>query len=135
MWIEAIEKLFAKLQKDSFPINEIKAISVSGQQHGLVCLDKRGNLSRAKSKLWNDFTTQQECDLLTSAIGGQRQMINEVGNTQRTGYTASKIYHFFRHEPEAFNKTATVFLVHNYINWYLTGGKNGGVRVMEPGDS
>jgi len=135
MWIEAIEKLFSQLKKQDFPINEIKAISVSGQQHGLVCLDKQGNLSRAKSKLWNDFSTQEECDLLTQAMGGQAHMINEVGNSQRTGYTASKIYHFARHEPQAFNKTATVFLVHNFINWYLTGGKNGGVRVMEPGDT
>lgn len=62
-------------------------------------------------------------------------MIDEVGNSQRTGYTAGKIYHFSRHEPEAFNRTTTLFLVHNYINWYLTGGENNGVRVMEPGDT
>ncbi len=61
-------------------------------------------------------------------------MISEVGNSQRTGYTAAKIYHMARHEPEAFARTSTCFLVHNFINWYLTGGPDGGVRVMEPGD-
>lgn len=135
MWLDALQLLFERLRLTSLPINQIKVISVSGQQHGLVCLDQDGNLSRSQSKLWNDFSTRSECDLLTGAVGGVEQMIAEVGNTQRTGYTAAKIYHFVRHEPEAFNRTATCFLVHNYINWYLTGGKNDGVRVMEPGDT
>ena len=135
MWIDALEMLFSRLAKSSLPIYNIKSISVSGQQHGLVCLDEKGNLLRSKSKLWNDFSTQKECDLLTDAVGGHSQMIAEVGNTQRTGYTASKIYHFARHEPDAFQKTRTLFLVHNFVNWYLTGGKDNGVRVMEPGDT
>ncbi len=135
MWIGAIELLFDRLKKTSFPFYEIKAISVSGQQHGLVCLDQQGNLSRTRSKLWNDFSTRDECDFLTEAAGGVAQMIAEVGNTQRTGYTASKILHFARHEPAHFERTATCFLVHNFVNWYLTGGKNNGVRVMEPGDT
>ncbi|UCE07805.1 MAG: hypothetical protein JSW07_07170 [bacterium] len=135
MWIDAIDRLFDRLKKTSLAIHEIKAISVSGQQHGLVCLDQQGNLSRSRSKLWNDFSTQQECELLTEAVGGVEQMIAEVGNTQRTGYTAPKIFHFVRHEPEAFDRTTTCFLVHNFINWYLTGGKKNGIRVMEPGDT
>ena len=135
MWIDAIELLFDRLKKASVPPHEIKAFSVSGQQHGLVCLDQEGNLSRSRSKLWNDFSTREECELLTDAVGGVEQMIAEVGNTQRTGYTASKIFHFARHEPEAFARTTTCFLVHNFINWYLTGGKNNGVRAMEPGDT
>jgi len=135
MWIDALNMLFARLAKSNVPVSRIKAISVSGQQHGLVCLDEEGNLSRKRSKLWNDFSTQEECDLLTDAVGGISNMIEEVGNSQRTGYTAAKIFHLVRHEPENYAKTATLFLVHNFVNWYLTGGKNNGVRVMEPGDT
>ncbi len=135
MWIEALELLFKRLKESNIPQENIRAISVSGQQHGLVAIDAEGNLTRKTSKLWNDFSTQEECDLLTKAVGGISNMIEEVGNSQLTGYTASKIYHFVRNEPEAYKKTTTLFLVHNYINWYLTGGKNGGVRVMEPGDA
>jgi len=58
-------------------------------------------------------------------------MIEEVGNSQRTGYTAAKIFHLVRHEPEMFANASVLFLVHNYINWYLSGG----VCVMEPGDT
>ena len=135
MWLDALELLFQRLKNTAFNFQQIKSLSVSGQQHGLVCLDREGNLSRPRSKLWNDFSTKAECDLLTESVNGIDAMIREVGNSQRTGYTAPKIYHFVRHEPDAFRTTATIFLVHNFINWYLTGGKNAGVRVMEPGDT
>lgn len=135
MWIEALEMLFQRLQDSDIEMSAIRAISVSGQQHGLVTLDESGELTRDRSKLWNDFSTEEECQLMTEAVGGVDEMIKEVGNSQRTGYTAAKIFHMARHEPKAFEKTSTCFLVHNYINWYLTGGVNGGVRVMEPGDT
>jgi len=130
MWIDALNLLFQRLEASNVNVAEIKAISVSGQQHGLVAMDSEGNLSRPTSKLWNDFSTSDECELLTDALGGKDAMIAEVGNFQRTGYTAAKIYFLIRHEPENYQRTSTLFLVHNYVNWYLTGG----VRVMEPGD-
>jgi xylulokinase len=135
MWIEALQILFSRLEEKNVPVKRIKSISVSGQQHGLVTLDAEGNLTRKTSKLWNDFSTNNECEILTKAVGGIENMIAEVGNSQRTGYTAAKILHMARNEPDAFAKTSTCFLVHNFINWYLTGGKDGGVRVMEPGDA
>lgn len=135
MWIEALEILLQRLAQSNVNQRDILSMSVSGQQHGLVALDKEGNLSRSRSKLWNDFSTQEECDILTQKVGGLDNMVKEVSNSQRTGYTAAKIFHMYRHERENYDKTATFFLVHNYINFYLTGGKNGGVRVMEPGDT
>jgi len=135
MWIQALEVLFTRLGQSSISPAAIRCISVSGQQHGLVTLDAEGSLTRSTSKLWNDFSTEEECRILTQAVGGVDGMIAEVGNSQRTGYTAAKILHLARKEPEAFARTATCFLVHNFINWYLTGGRGGGIRVMEPGDT
>ncbi len=134
MWIEAINILFERLSKETNLICDIKAISVSGQQHGLVTITSDGSLSRPYSKLWNDFSTSEECELLSKSVGGKEKMIKMIGNTQRTGYTAPKILHLLRHEPENYRNTTTVFLVHNYINWFLTGGKNGGIALMESGD-
>jgi xylulokinase len=135
MWIDAVSTLFGKLAGSGVSSADIRCISVSGQQHGLVSLDSAGMLTRPYSKLWNDFSTQEECGILTEKTGGVKAMIREVGNSQRTGYTAPKIFHLFRHEPEAYRRTATFFLVHNFINWHLTGGRQSGVRVMEPGDT
>lgn len=131
MWIEAVDEVFGKAKTAGIPMDQIQCISVSGQQHGLVSLDADGQLTRKTSKLWNDFSTLEECDILTEKVGGLDAMVSEVGNSQRTGYTAAKIFHMVRHEPEIYAKTATLFLVHNYINFYLTGG----VRVVEPGDT
>jgi len=135
MWIEALHMVLERLKNAGINIRAVRCISVSGQQHGLVSLDAEGNLTRQRSKLWNDFDTLEECGLLTEAVGGIDRMVKEVGNSQRTGYTAAKIFHMLRNDRDAYNKTTTFFLVHNYINWYLTGGKDGGVRIMEPGDS
>jgi xylulokinase len=135
MWIDAVHAVFRKTQSAGIPLNVVRCISVSGQQHGLVSLDAQGGLTRAKSKLWNDFSTAEECAILTERVGGLDAMIAETGNSQRTGYTAAKIFHMARNEPGAFKKTTTFFLVHNFVNWHLTGGKKGGVRVMEPGDT
>ncbi len=131
MWLEAVNRTFASARAAGIPMERIRCISVSGQQHGLVALGTDGQLARNRSKLWNDFSTLEECEIMTEAVGGIDNMIAEVGNSQRTGYTAAKIFHMLRHEPEAYQKSETLFLVHNYINWYLTGG----VRIMEPGDT
>lgn len=131
MWIEAVNLLLKQLADSPVNQADILAMSVSGQQHGLVALDSDGNLSRPRSKLWNDFATQEECDMLTEKVGGLDMMVKEVSNSQRTGYTAAKIFHMYRHERDLYDATATFFLVHNYINYYLTGG----VAVMEPGDT
>lgn len=136
MWVEAVELLLTRLAAvQHIEQSRVKAVSVSGQQHGLVALDRDGKLARPHAKLWNDFSTAAECELLTERVGGKERMIVEVGNTQRTGYTAPKILHMLRHEPECYDRATTLFLVHNYINWCLTGGSNGGVAVMEPGDT
>tara|TARA_Y100000991_G_scaffold146558_1_gene110845 strand:- start:2943 stop:4508 length:1566 start_codon:yes stop_codon:yes gene_type:complete len=131
MWIDSLHLLFERLKTSSDIIQSIKSISVAGQQHGLVAIDKDGNLAKSTSKLWNDFSTAEECEILTNEIGGSEQMITEVANSQRTGYTASKIFHMYRNERELYDNTEHFLLVHNYINWYLTGGK----IAMEEGDA
>jgi xylulokinase len=135
MWIEAVDLLLGRLASAGVDPAALRCVSVSGQMHGLVALDGDGDLARPRAKLWNDFSTLEECRLLTERVGGVDAMIREVGNTQRAGYTAPKILHMLRHEPEAYRRTATFLVVHNFINWYLTGGKDGGVAVLEPGDA
>jgi xylulokinase len=135
MWTEAVELLLGRLGDAPLSQERIRCLSVSGQQHGLVALAEDGSLARPLSKLWNDYSTAEECGFLTEAVGGAEAVVAEVGNSQRTGYTAPKILHMRRHEPEAYDRVATLFLVHNFVNWHLTGGPEGGVAVMEPGDT
>ena len=131
MWIEAIHMLFQRMKNSLDIISFIKSISISGQQHGLVAINDKGELTKPTSKLWNDFSTYKECEYLTEKIGGIDRMIAEISNNQRPGYTASKIFHMYKNERKFFDDTHFFLLVHNYINWYLTGGE----IKMEDGDA
>jgi len=99
---------------------EIGGIGVSGQQHGLVCLDQNDRPVRA-AKLWNDTTTAAECDELTRKLGGTRGVLELVGNLILPGYTAPKISWLAAHEPESYARTVRMCLPHDYLNLWLTG--------------
>src|SRR5580698_10252445 len=69
---------------------EVKAIGVSGQQHGFVPMDAAGEIIRP-AKLWNDTTTAEECEEITDKLVGLKKVIAKVGNAMLPGYTAPKI--------------------------------------------
>jgi xylulokinase len=109
--------------------NEVKAIGVSGQQHGFVPLDKNGEVIRP-AKLWCDTSTAEECEEIMTKVGGLKKTISALGNAVLPGFTASKILWLKKHEAENFKKLATVLLPHDYLNFWLTGEK-----TMEYGDA
>ncbi|HWW02785.1 MAG TPA: xylulokinase [Candidatus Acidoferrum sp.] len=108
---------------------EVKAIGVSGQQHGFVPLDAKGEVIRP-AKLWCDTSTAVECDEIMEKVGGFKKTIRLLGNAVLPGFTASKILWLKKHEPENYKRLATVLLPHDYLNSWLTGEK-----VMEYGDA
>jgi xylulokinase len=108
---------------------EVKAIGVSGQQHGFVPLDEAGEVIRP-AKLWCDTSTIEECEEITKKLGGLKAAIKALGNAVLPGYTAPKILWLKKNEPENFERLATVLLPHDYLNFWLTGDK-----VMEYGDA
>jgi xylulokinase len=108
---------------------DVKAIGVSGQQHGFVPLDAQGEVIRA-AKLWCDTATAAECEEITSALGGPKKTLRALGNAVLPGFTASKILWLKNHEPANYARLATVLLPHDYLNFWLTGR-----RVMEYGDA
>lgn len=120
-WIEALEACIAELA-GRVPLGEVRGIGVSGQQHGLVVLDERDQVIRP-AKLWNDTSTQRECDDIVAACGGLEAYQREIGNSLPPGFTASKILWLKRHEPENYARIRTMFLPHDYLNFYLTGEK------------
>src|SRR2546425_568253 len=108
---------------------EVRAIGVSGQQHGFVPLDQAGEVIRP-AKLWCDTSTAAECEEITAKLGGPKAAIRAIGNAVLPGYTASKILWLKKHEPKNFHQLATVLLPHDYLNFWLTGRK-----LMEYGDA
>jgi len=109
--------------------SDVKAIGVSGQQHGFVPLDKAGEVIRP-AKLWCDTSTAAECDEIMERLGGLKATIKALGNAVLPGFTASKILWLKKHEPHHYERLATVLLPHDYLNFWLTGE-----RYMEYGDA
>src|SRR6267143_6750931 len=117
-WIEALRVAVRDATRgERF---DIGGIGVSGQQHGLVCLDRSDQPVRA-AKLWNDTTTVRECADLTRKLGGDRRVLELLGNLILPGYTAPKIAWLAAHEPDAYARTARMCLPHDYLNLWLTG--------------
>jgi xylulokinase len=126
-WLDAADKtireVVAKLR------GPVRGVGVSGQQHGFVPLDERGQVIRP-AKLWNDTSTAAECDQIMAAVGGRDRFIALTGNALPPGFTASKILWLKKHEPANFARLATVLLPHDYLNFWLTG-----IKRMEYGDA
>jgi len=108
---------------------EVKAIGISGQQHGFVPLDRNGEVIRP-AKLWCDTATAAECEEIMAKLGGFKATVRKQGLAVLPGFTASKILWLKKQEPKNFAKLATVLLPHDYLNFWLTGEK-----VMEFGDA
>src|SRR5216684_1275411 len=108
---------------------EVKAIGVSGQQHGFVPLDREGEVIRP-AKLWCDTSTSAECEEIMQQLGGLKKTIRILGNAILPGFTASKILWLKKNEPKNYQRLATVLLPHDYLNFWLTGEKS-----MEYGDA
>ena len=129
-WRDAAAKAIkTALKQAKAGAGEVKAIGVSGQQHGFVPLDQHGAVIRP-AKLWCDTSTAAECDEITGKLGGLKQTIRALGNAVLPGFTASKILWLKKHEPKNYQRLATVLLPHDYLNFWLTGEK-----VMEFGDA
>src|SRR2546425_690827 len=129
-WREATQKALRKaLALAAAHPGEVKAIGVSGQQHGFVPLDKNGQVIRP-AKLWCDTSTAAECDEIMATVGGLKATIRTMGNAVLPGFTASKILWLKKNEPKNYQRLASVLLPHDYLNFWLTGE-----RVMEYGDA
>ncbi|MBR3691830.1 MAG: xylulokinase [Clostridia bacterium] len=119
-WRDAcIAGLRAVMHESGVNKEDVAGIGLSGQMHGLVMLDKAGEVLR-RSIIWCDQRTGAECAEITRRIGAER-LIEITANPALTGFTASKILWVQKHEPEIWEKCAHVLLPKDYIRYCLTG--------------
>lgn len=129
-WVDAlVASVRGALRAADVPGASVRAIGVSGQQHGFVPLDAAGRVIRP-AKLWCDTSTAPQCAILLKRLGGLAGAIRRIGNGIPPGFTAPKILWLKQKEPRRFARLATVLLPHDYLNFWLTGEK-----TMEPGDA
>ena len=118
-WIAARDGIKSVISKSGINTKDIKGIGISGQMHGLVMLDKAGNVLR-KSIIWCDQRTAKECEEITSKVGAEK-LIQITANPALTGFTASKILWVKNNEPQIYEKCAHILLPKDFIRYKLTG--------------
>ena len=93
----------------------VDAISVGGQQHGMVAVDENG-VAVHPAKLWNDTESSPDSDALIEQLGGAGMWAAAVGSVPVAAFTITKLAWLRRTRPEVWNTVAAVMLPHDYLN-------------------
>ena len=118
-WESALDKAFT----DAGGLADVAAISIGGQQHGMVALDHNGEVIRP-ALLWNDTRSAQSARDLNSEMGGDAQAAKKVGSVLVASFTATKLRWLADNEKVNADKVAAVALPHDWLSWRLQGGKD-----------
>jgi xylulokinase len=127
-WAAALDRVILEVAA-KIDRSRVRGIGISGQQHGFVPLDEKGDVIRP-AKLWCDTSTTAECAILTRKLGGEKAAIRKAGLAFLPGFTAPKILWLKRNEPSHYRRLRHVLLPHDYLNFHLTGE-----YFMEHGDA
>lgn len=118
-WNAAVSTIRSVLEKSGVDKKDVVSLGISGQMHGLVMLDKDGNVLRP-SIIWCDQRTQAECDEIHEKVGKEK-LISITANPALTGFTLSKIMWVRKHEPQIYAKCRHILLPKDYVRYMLTG--------------
>jgi xylulokinase len=157
LWADALDAIFAALKKDGVALSEILAISGSGQQHGSVYLNEKaanalasldpkkslvenlaGVFARKTSPIWMDSSTAAECAEIRKKLGGIKFTASRTGSDTFERFTGPQIRKFYKTEPKAYDKTASIALVSSFLASLLAGkiapidhGDGAGMNLMD----
>jgi xylulokinase len=116
LWLEAFDRAVG----EAGGLDDVEAISIAGQQHGLVALDDLGAVIRP-ALLWNDTRSADSAAELNAEIGGNQAMADRTGSVLVASFTASKVRWMADHEPELAARIAALALPHDWLSWKLQG--------------
>ncbi|MFG0326784.1 MAG: xylulokinase [Phycisphaerales bacterium JB037] len=110
------------------PANDLRAIGLSGQMHGMVLLNAdtiaRGGRDADALRpaiLWNDQRTADQCAQIESVLGGRPATVAQTGNAALAGFTLPKLLWMRAHEPAVLDGAAALLLPKDFVGFCLTG--------------
>jgi xylulokinase len=112
-WWQALTEAIA----DSGGLDDVSAVSVGGQQHGMVVLDAAGRVIRP-ALLWNDTRSAAAAAALNSEFP---DLAARTGSTPVASFTSTKLRWLRDNEPENAANVAAVCLPHDWLTWRLRG--------------
>ena len=114
-WWQALQEVIAEVGG----LESFDAIGIAGQQHGMVVLDKNGEVIRP-ALLWNDTRSSNSAYSLNNEFS---DIHTRTGSKLVASFTATKLRWLKDNEPENAKKVAAVALPHDWLSWKLTGSK------------
>ncbi len=131
MWWDNAKLSLKKVMSDASVNGEdIKAIGISYQMHGLVCVDKQMQVLRP-SIIWCDSRAVPYGERVFESIGAEKclsHLLNSPGN-----FTAAKLAWVKDNEPEVFDKIYKIMLPGDYIAMRLSGVANTTISGLSEG--
>jgi xylulokinase len=118
-WWSALQTAIA----EAGGLDDVAAISVAGQQHGMVVLDEAGEVVRP-ALLWNDTRSAGAAEDLIREFGGRQAWVDAVGIVPVASFTLTKLRWLARHEPDNAARVAAVCLPHDWLTWKLSGAES-----------
>ncbi|MBT0993194.1 xylulokinase [Cellulomonas sp. DKR-3] len=115
-WWDALQTAIA----DAGGLDDVDAVSVGGQQHGMVTLDEQGEVVR-DALLWNDTRSAQAALDLIDELGGPQAWADATGSVLVASLTVTKLRWLRDAEPENAARVAAVALPHDWLTWRLAG--------------
>lgn len=126
LWWEAL----SAAMHDAGGLADVSAISIAGQQHGMVLLDSAGQVIRP-AMLWNDTRSAQSAtDLITEL--GAAELASRCGSVPVASLTITKVRWVRDHEPSHAARVAAVALPHDWLTWRLRGYGPAGESPLGP---
>ncbi|RJK96015.1 xylulokinase [Vallicoccus soli] len=129
-WGEALDAAVAA----AGGLDDVAAVAVGGQQHGMVCLDEAGEVVRP-ALLWNDTRSAGAARDLVAELGGGAAWADAVGVVPVASITVTKLRWLAEHEPAAAARTAAVCLPHDWLTHRLAGAPGLDALVTDRGDA
>jgi xylulokinase len=114
-WWTALQSAIA----DAGGIDDVEAIAVAGQQHGMVVLDDAGRVIRP-ALLWNDTRSADAATTLVDEVGAE-QFARRTGSVPVASFTLTKLRWLHDNEPDNAARVAAVALPHDWLTWRLRG--------------
>lgn len=115
----AFETIKNIVKKSKVSKEDIVAIGLAGQMHGLVMLDENNEVIRP-AIIWADQRSGKECSEITELVG-EKKLIDITANPALTGFTASKLLWVRNNEPENYKKCKKILLPKDYVRFRLSG--------------